>query len=175
MTTSKVWRIGVIVAVLVIGGYFYQQGREEEFVIITDEGEMTQFIMTHSQEELDAYRLKVDEVKAQDTFGGETPEETLAMFIEALKAGDMELASKYFVLEKQGEILNKLTAGSENGGVDKLLGVLSRVEEGGFYGDNKESFNFVVVGNEGEWKGVVEFMYSLSLNNKSELWKLENI
>lgn len=36
-----------------------------------------------------------------DTFGGQTPEETLSLFIDALKKGDTELASKYFVLDKQ--------------------------------------------------------------------------
>ena len=36
----------------------------------------------------------------EDTFGGKTPEETLALFIDALKRGDTDLASKYFVLGK---------------------------------------------------------------------------
>ena len=35
----------------------------------------------------------------EDTYGGKTPEETLQMFIEALKKEDIELASKYFALE----------------------------------------------------------------------------
>ena len=33
-----------------------------------------------------------------DTYGGKTPQETLEMFIDALKKGDIELASKYFSL-----------------------------------------------------------------------------
>jgi len=35
---------------------------------------------------------------SEDTYGGKTPEETLNLFIEALKKEDLELASKYFVL-----------------------------------------------------------------------------
>ena len=38
-----------------------------------------------------------------DKIGGQTPEETFDMFIEALKKEDIELASKYFVLQKQDE------------------------------------------------------------------------
>jgi len=38
-----------------------------------------------------------------DTFGGETPEETIQLFIEALEAGDIDLATKYFVIDKQAE------------------------------------------------------------------------
>ncbi len=35
-----------------------------------------------------------------DHYGGKTPEETLALFIEALKKKDYKLASKYYVAEK---------------------------------------------------------------------------
>jgi len=39
----------------------------------------------------------------EDIYGGATPEETLALFIDALKAGDIDLAAKYFVIDKQEE------------------------------------------------------------------------
>ena len=44
----------------------------------------------------------------QDQYGGATPEATLKMFIEAFKAGDLDLASKYFIPEKQAEYLAKM-------------------------------------------------------------------
>ncbi len=44
-----------------------------------------------------------------DVYGGKTPEETLKLFIEALKAGDVELASKYFYLETDSQDPNYLT------------------------------------------------------------------
>lgn len=52
-----------------------------------------------------------DEMKAKytaDTDGGKTPEETIDLFIETLKTGDIEKASKYYVLEKQEEALSDL-------------------------------------------------------------------
>ena len=38
-----------------------------------------------------------------DKIGGQTPEETFDMFIDALKKEDIELASKYFVIKKQDD------------------------------------------------------------------------
>lgn len=46
---------------------------------------------------------------AEDTFGGDTPEETLRLFVEALKKGDTDLAAKYFVLDKQQEWREELS------------------------------------------------------------------
>lgn len=37
----------------------------------------------------------------EDTYGGKTPEETWAMYLDALKKGDIDLASKYFAVGKQ--------------------------------------------------------------------------
>jgi len=41
--------------------------------------------------------------KMADTYGGKTPAETLSLYIEAVKKGDYELASKYFV-EKDRQV-----------------------------------------------------------------------
>ena len=44
-----------------------------------------------------------------DTWGGKTPEETLAMFVDALKKGDIALASKYFMLDTNTQSPDYLT------------------------------------------------------------------
>jgi len=44
---------------------------------------------------------ETERLLAEDTYGGATPEETFQMFLDALRAGDVDLASKYFVAEKQ--------------------------------------------------------------------------
>jgi len=59
----------------------------------------------------DQFTFEQNRLKAlveADTYGGKTPQETLEMFIAAVEAGDYELASKYFVVEKQLEWVNKL-------------------------------------------------------------------
>lgn len=48
-----------------------------------------------------ALRKQAEEQLRNDKYGGKTPEETFDMFIAALEKGDVELASKYFILNKQ--------------------------------------------------------------------------
>jgi hypothetical protein len=43
-----------------------------------------------------------------DKYGGKTPEETFDMYLAALKKGDLELASKYFAIERQKQELANL-------------------------------------------------------------------
>jgi len=48
---------------------------------------------------------------AADAYGGTIPEETYRLFLDALKKQDIDLASKYFILEKQEEyktLLNQI-------------------------------------------------------------------
>jgi hypothetical protein len=59
----------------------------------------------------EAQRVDVERVRKlyeEDTYGGKTPEETLALFIDALKKGDTDLAAKYFVIDKQEEWKGRL-------------------------------------------------------------------
>ncbi len=55
-----------------------------------------------------ALQSQLQELYRNDKYGGKTPEETFDMFIAALEKGDVELASKYFVLEKQESWLKTL-------------------------------------------------------------------
>jgi len=55
-----------------------------------------------------ALQNQLEKLYRNDKYGGKTPEETFDMFITALEKGDVELASKYFVLEKQGSWLKTL-------------------------------------------------------------------
>lgn len=57
----------------------------------------------------------------EDTYGGDTPEETLRMFVEALEKKDFALAAKYYVPEKQTAVLKLMTnedGAATNGFVD---------------------------------------------------------
>ena len=50
-----------------------------------------------------------------DTFGGKTPQETYEMYLEALKQGDLELASKYYWWERQVKEKERLEKLAEEG------------------------------------------------------------
>lgn len=57
----------------------------------------------------------------EDPYGGDTPEETLRLFIDALKSGDTELAAKYFILNKQQEWREDLAKIKEKGLLDEMV------------------------------------------------------
>ncbi|MCL5004891.1 MAG: hypothetical protein M1170_03040 [Patescibacteria group bacterium] len=56
-----------------------------------------------------------------DTYGGKTPQETLQMYIEAVEKGDYELASKYFIGDRQEEWKNELNKIAEVNKIDIFL------------------------------------------------------
>ncbi|KKU80149.1 MAG: hypothetical protein UY07_C0051G0005 [Parcubacteria group bacterium GW2011_GWA1_47_8] len=76
-----------------------------------------------------------DEMRARytvDTDGGKTPEETIELFITALKAGDIEKASRYYVLEKQWEELGHLKEMFvKYGNLKKSVDFYTRIKEEG--------------------------------------------
>lgn len=66
--------------------------------------------------------IKVEEQKyAADTYGGITPEETYRLFLEALKKQDIDLASKYFIFNKQEEYKNLFTQIKNSGQWDNMM------------------------------------------------------
>ena len=57
----------------------------------------------------------------EDKYGGKTTEETYGMFLEALRKGDTELASKYFVVGKQEDWLKTLEEFKNNGSLADFI------------------------------------------------------
>jgi hypothetical protein len=69
-----------------------------------------------------------------DTYGGKTPQETLQMYIDAVEKGDYELASKYFVVEKQEKELRSFDEASAAKVQNYLLLLKKSINEtGGYY------------------------------------------
>ncbi len=83
-----IWIVGVIIAVLAflwfLGTYGYQ---------------IQNYYITKGQErilaQIEENRARLLEAQKNDNHGGKTPEETLDLYISALKIGDIELASRY--------------------------------------------------------------------------------
>ncbi len=74
--------------------------------------------------------------KTADTIGGKTPQETLEMFISAVEKGDYELASKYFVIERQEAELKSLQI-SKKENIDNVMGMLRQASKGAFLDENR--------------------------------------
>ena len=64
----------------------------------------------------------------EDPYGGSTPEETLRLFIDALKKGDIDLAAKYFLIEEQKKWREDLTMIKEKQLLNKMIDDLNKTK-----------------------------------------------
>ena len=69
---------------------------------------------------------EIEKQYAEDSYGGDTPEETLALFISALKVGDTNLAAKYFVLDAQAQWREDLAVMKEKGFLVEMVKDLNK-------------------------------------------------
>jgi len=115
---------------------------------------------------------KLPEILAEqykkDTYGSTTPEGTLALFIDALKKGDADLASKYFIPEKQVEY----KIGVQNWTrLNKNIEIASTLNGASGIKINKDG-----TATMGIFQGEKSFMTIFFLkNNYSGKWKLQSM
>jgi len=103
-----------------------------------------------------------------DTYGGSTPQETLDLFVAALEQGDLELASKYFVLEENGErdpiFLSNLKDLDASEKIPEILEVIKSA----IY-DTASSYSSAA------WFKSSQHGILLKLNKYSNVWKIESL
>src|SRR3990167_3974793 len=104
---------GVMIAIVLVGG----------LVLL-----VMQYIRYRSSPEYRAGKnlKKIEKQYAEDSYGGDTPEETLALFISALKVGDTNLAAKYFVLDAQVQWREDLAVMKEKGFLVEMVKDLNK-------------------------------------------------
>lgn len=160
---KKVW-IGVVILVLIVGGILIWKFwiYEEPFVAMSDKD------FTSGEQYMD-YLARLEKEYAKDNYGGATPEETLELFISALKAGDTELAAKYFVVEKQKQMMEDLAIGKQNDVLKLIISDLERIKSSSQYSDG--SWHFITLDED----GFAEFDYRLVLNSKTNKWKITDL
>ena len=104
----------------------------------------------------------------EDTYGGATPQETLTLFIEALKKGDTDLAAKYFVPDEQEKWAKKLAVGKSNGSLPQFIEIYSRTGQG------SETFKGHYIYSITNEKQEEEFSISFVLNEATNKWKISD-
>jgi len=115
-----------------------------------------------------AYVIGIEAEQRNDVYGGFTPEETMALFIAALKKGDTELAVKYVDPESRDEARNLLVA--RMGGAKTIdAELIERLEnaELSMYG---ELASFDVVTVDGSTSSLMMIKSSIS-----KRWKLSEL
>ena len=119
----------------------------------------------YSQERAnEKYAKDLEKQYMEDTYGGKTPEETLALFIDALKKGDTDLAAKYVVIDEQGKVRADLLQAKTTGNLNKVierLGLLKKSKA-----ETNEA-SFVIFGED----HIVKYQILLGKNPNS-VWKI---
>lgn len=154
----------VIIVVALLVFYYFAISDDKEFTV-RDEDSFT------SQQEYLNYLEEYKQAMSKDTYGGKTPEETLQLFVDALKKGDTELASKYFVLDKQKEMANDLKQGIESGGADTLIDYYSNGSIEKTYFDVDGSYEFEILKEKNQPGFIINFL----INKATNLWKIESL
>lgn len=164
---SKYWKfVGGFFALLLIGfigipavGQYVQQ---QEAKTRAEQVENNERLMNELVE-----RLK------NDKDGGATAEETLKLFTEALKRGDIEQAGKYFVIEpkeRQEMLINRLEEIREEGKFEMMLSDLEKVKH-----ISSESTKSLKVFESFNKDGIVGLSMEITKDNYSAVWKIENL
>jgi hypothetical protein len=112
----------------------------------------------------------LDALEAADTYGGPTPQATWDLFVKALEAGDTDLASKYFVVEKQAEMKKFFNRAKELNKTYVLLDSFKTIREGRM-SEDKKHFDYLTKQDEDG----ASFSFTLTINEKTNIWKLYDL
>lgn len=116
---KKFWRLAFGMVGLIILAFLATVAWQ--FYVNYERGEW-EMRLIQAMDEAHKAKLKME---AADTYGGKTPQETLQMYIDAVEKGNYELASKYFVLEKQAKESESFKGANK----DKISSYLSIVRK----------------------------------------------
>lgn len=109
---------------------------------------------------------------AADKYGGQTPQETLNLFADALRKGDVDLASKYFVRNTDGsvnpEVIDNLNKAKADNKLNNLIEALESASSAGSSINNH--FGFEVRNEDGKLINDI----GLVKNEYSNVWKIES-
>jgi type II secretory pathway pseudopilin PulG len=167
-TKKKVWVVvvAVIILILLIGGWFVWQNYfspDAQYQRKISEGQRLY------NQAVSEYQRELKE----DIYGGKTPEETIAMFVDALKKGDVELASKYFFVDASGdrsEWINGLEKAKVDGRLDSMVAELDNVKRISISSDLGVA-DLGVLDKDGN----IIHEVLLKLNSVAEIWKIESL
>ena len=165
---KRFWKffIGFLVIIIVVGGGYFLWDRyfspQAKYLRKITEGQK------QYQQVVEEYKK---ELKA-DTYGGKTPEETLKMFVAALRKGDVDLASKYFFIDASGDRskwVNYLNDIKERGYMTKMANDLEK------YNEAEPTFGpyyiFVYLNDD----KTIGLQINMILNQEAQIWKIESM
>ncbi len=127
------------------------------------------------QKSVEKFQSALEKPYREDVYGGKTPEETWAMFLDALKKGDVELASKYFVVDKQEEMKEKFVKSIELDKMDRAIETFSKnklVKEKSQIKGNRAYYYIPIENSDKEAEAYPVVFY---FNPYTKLWKITTL
>ena len=167
--------IGFLLLVIIVGGSLYFFRNKEIEIKFDENGSLVVPDKQWYEGYLSFTKRVVDlqdrflEMGKMDDFGGATPQETFDVFVEALKAGDIDLASEYFVFNKREQIFKELSVGKENGVLELLIDDLDKDKKE--YYILEDHFRYRTYDED----NVAEFSFDLQFNESTKVWKMESL
>ncbi len=137
MTFSRRKKVGIgaVTVVILLVIVFYGLGKNSDAVNVwlarRQEKALQVWVDKNLERERQAYRDDID--------GGKTPEETVGLFLTALKAGNLDQAAKYYELPLQEKALKNLKdEKAQYGNVDQTIAYFEEVMKKGTKGCNEK-------------------------------------
>lgn len=125
---------------------------------------------------VESFQNSLEEPYKKDTYGGKTPEETWAMFLDALKKGDIELAIKYYAVGRiEGVPIDELYTKKQNGQLQEWINKLETLEkdEQQFFSEDKRYY-FYNYFNE-KYKQTLSSPVVFYFNPHTKIWKIVSL
>ena len=156
-----------LVIIVALGTIYYLDGNK---VLETDKDLIYKDpkTITDPEEGIRYYEL-LQKAYKNDTYGGSTPEETLELFKKALEKGDVELASKYFVIEKQKQEINNFKTSKASNTLSFFIDDLNKPRVGIQLSGSTYRFRVSAYDED------PELTFDLSFNLVSGKWKIESL
>jgi len=111
----------------------------------------------------------LEEIYRNDNYGSITPEGTLALFVDALKQGDADLASKYFVPEEREEYKKAFENWIKLGKEKDIASEIAKANSSGRI--NSSIYQMSAVG----MSGAVSLVINFRKNEYSQKWLIESL
>jgi len=119
--------------------------------------------------------IEEEKLRSSDYIGGETPQETMDLFIKSLEEKDFSQASQYFVIG--GSIPQEMWRGfledeDENGTLGNLISILKKSEPSSRELATENYKEFIARDEE---SGEILYSFLFFKNSETGVWKIESI
>lgn len=121
---------------------------------------------------VERFQGSLEEPYKKDIYGGKTPEETWAMYIDALKKGDIDLAIKYYAVGRiEGVPVDEIYAKKQNGQLQEWIKELEGLKKSSREPLESEANYYYDYFNE-EFQQTLSSPVVFYLNPYTKIWKI---